>query len=782
VMAHSCLNVCLAAVAFFIAGSSAAQSATGDKATIDSGMVRGVEANGVISFRGIPFAEPPVGNLRWRAPQPIKRWDGVRDATAFGPSCMQTDDLPKSEDCLTLNVWRPAMADEKLPVMVWIYGGALAHGNTPQYPMEALAAQGVVTVSMNYRMGRLGFFAHPALESEAPGEPSGNYGYLDQLAALQWVQRNIAAFGGDPAKVTIFGESAGGGSVIAHMVSPLSRGLFRGAILQSPGVPTAREKVLPLTSLSDAEGRAVAYARSVGITDDGAQGLAALRALPAEVLVEGASAPEVLAGMSSGQPVVAISGSILDGRFLIETPEAAFAAGHQAKVPVIVGANNRDLGIGAARTKDDLFALLGDQATEARRLYDPDSKETFDELRQQILADKTLVEPSRHLADEMVRAGQPTWWYRFSYVAEALRSDPKWKGTLHGFEIPYVFDIPAAVVRDKVTDADKEMGKVASAYWVSFAKSADPNGEDRPKWPRHDPAKDEVLDFANAGVVVGPDPLRPRLDLWKTVFERQPAFAMEGTPSDIVEYEGTVVAAEQAEISPRLDALLSKIDFKAGQVVQQGDLLFEFEPKEKELTLTLAQARLEKAEADLRLAEASLNTARTLQKKSVASKMALVEAEAKRDVAAAQAKEADSNVRLAELALKQMKLYAPIAGVISQASVTQGAYITKEARDESRLATIVKLDPIQVVGRVPYSVYFARRDALGTPSKAAEELKFTMLLPSGDEYPQPGKLVAGSYAFDATTQTVAIAVEFPNGDYLLRPGLNVRLRSTLTAE
>jgi para-nitrobenzyl esterase len=486
--------------------------------------------------------------------------------------------------------------------------------------------------------------------------------------------------------------------------------------------------------------------------------------------------------MSSGQPVVGVSGSILDGRFLTETPEAAFAAGHQAMVPVIVGANNRDLGIGAVRTKEDLFALFGDQAAEAGRRYDLNGNETFDELKQQILADKTLVEPSRHLADEMVRAGQPTWWYRFSYVAEALRSDPKWKGTLHGFEIPYVFDIPAAVVRDKVTDADKEMAKLASAYWISFAKSADPNGEGRPKWPRHDPAKDQVIDFTNVGIVVGPDPLRSRLDLWKTVFEHQPVFAVEGTPSDIEEYDGTVVAAGQADVAPRLDALLSKITFKAGQVVQRGDLLFEFEPKEKELTLALAQARLEQAEADLRLAEVSLKNAQTLQKKNVASEMALLEAESKRDIAAAQAKEAYTNVSLAELALKQMKLYAPITGVISQPFASQGAYITKEARDQSRLATIVQLDPIQVVGRVPYSVYFARRDALGTPSKAAEMLEFTLLLPSGDEYLEPGKLVAGSYAFDAVTQTVAIAVEFPNPDYLLRPGLDVRLRSALAAE
>jgi para-nitrobenzyl esterase len=283
-------------------------------------------------------------------------------------------------------------------------------------------------------------------------------------------------------------------------------------------VPTARGKVIPLTGLGDAEKRAIDYARSVGIEDDGAEGLAALRALSAEKLVEDASALQVVDGMSSGHPVVGVSGAILDGRFLTETPEAAFAAGHQAMVPVIVGANNRDLGIGLTETKNGLFGLFGDFAAQARRLYDRRGKRTLYELKQQVLADKTMVEPSRYLADEMVRAGQPTWWYRFSYVAESLRDDPKWRGTLHGFEIPYTFNIPAAIVGDKVSDGDKAMGMLASGYWVSFGKAGDPNGEGRPKWPKHDPSVDRVIDFTNKGVIVGPDPLKPRLDLWKKVW------------------------------------------------------------------------------------------------------------------------------------------------------------------------------------------------------------------------------------------------------------------------
>jgi para-nitrobenzyl esterase len=507
------------ALALFSSSFASTVLAEATHVTIDSGPVLGVEAGGVVSFKGIPYAAPPVGKLRWRVPQPVKPWTAPLDASAFGPSCLQTDDLAKSEDCLTLNVWRPATTpNAPLPVMVWIYGGALAHGNTAQYPADALAAQGVVVVSMNYRLGRLGFFAHPALAKETPGDPTGNYGYMDQLAALQWVQRNITAFGGDPKKVTIFGESAGGGSVMAHMVARLSHGLFQAAILQSPGVPTARKTVLPLTTYSDAEQRALAYARSVGIEGDDALALAALRALPPEKLVEGASAAEVLAGLSNGRPVLGVSGSILDGWFLTKSPEAVFAERQQAMVPVMVGATDRDLGIGSAETKDELFALFGDHSAEAHALYDPTGNETLDELKQQVLADRTLVEPSRHLADEMVRAGQPTWWYRFSYVAESLRA--QWKGTPHGFEIPYAFNLPAAHVGDKVTDADKAMAALASAYWVAFARSGNPNGDGRPDWPRHDPASGTAINFTNTGVVVSPDPIKARLDVWKKVLDK----------------------------------------------------------------------------------------------------------------------------------------------------------------------------------------------------------------------------------------------------------------------
>lgn len=482
-----------------------------------SGLVRGVAAGSVISWKGIPYADPPVGNLRWRNPQPMRPWSDTRAADKFGPACMQADNVPKSEDCLTLNVWRPAAAaGAALPVMIWIHGGAMVHGSSALYPADALAAQGVVVVSMNFRLGRLGHFAHPALAAEAPDDVRGNYGYVDQLAALKWVHRNIAAFGGDPNQVTIFGESAGGGSVLAHLVSPMSRGLFQRAILQSPGTPGARAKVIPSTDLAAAEKIALDWSRSAGITGEGTAALAQLRELPVKRLTEGASGAETLAALSAGAPPPGMAMSIIDGRFLIQSPETALAAGRQAMVPVMIGANDRDLPIGSAQSKDELFAQFGSNSAEARRLYDPLGDQTLEELKQQVFADRTLVEPARHFANEMTRAGQPVWLYRFAYVSESQRGILM--GCLHAMEIPFTLNVPAALVGDTVTPTDKLMGELASAYWVQFGKTGDPNGGGRPTWPRHDVAVDRLIHFTNSGVIIGTDPLKARIDLWQRVW------------------------------------------------------------------------------------------------------------------------------------------------------------------------------------------------------------------------------------------------------------------------
>ena len=403
------IGAILASVLF--ASSPALADAT--HVVIDSGPVSGVEANGVISFKGIPYAAPPVGKLRWRVPQPVKPWQPMLEARAFGPACMQADDLAKSEDCLTLNVWRPATtSNAPLPVMVWIHGGALVHGNTA-YTADALAAQDVVVVSMNYRLGRLGFFADPALTRELPGDPTGNYGYLDQLAALQWVQRNIALFGGDPKKVTLFGELAGGGSVMAHMISRLSRGLFQRAILQSPGVPTARQAVLPRTFFNEANSarspmrarwpsRAMTRGRSrrCGRFPPRSWSTALWQPKPAR-----SRERQARRGHFRGHPRRLVPHPVTPGSACRASPgDGSGHGGRERPRPRDQhgGDEGRSLCPVRRARRRGAGALRSGRQRPARRAQAAGSGRP------------DPVEPSRHLANEMARLGQPTWWYRFS--------------------------------------------------------------------------------------------------------------------------------------------------------------------------------------------------------------------------------------------------------------------------------------------------------------------------------------------------------------------------------
>lgn len=261
----------------------------------------------------------------------------------------------------------------------------------------------------------------------------------------------------------------------------------------------------------------------------------------------------------------------------------------------------------------------------------------------------------------------------------------------------------------------------------------------------------------------------------------QPVAAQQQSASEVLEYMGIVEAAREAEVAPRIDGLLNRISFTAGQFVKEGDLLFEFATRDKELALALSQAGLKEAEAQLRLAETNLRNKQTLRRRNAASEMEFLEAEAQRDIAAAKVEEARANVQLAELALSQMKLYAPISGFVSRALVREGTYITREARDQSRLTTVVQLDPIRVVGQAPASMYFQRGETVTSLEQVAGQREFGLVLPTGDEYPHKGRLVAGSYEFNPETQTTEVTVEFPNPDYLLRPGLAVTLRSSVRA-
>jgi para-nitrobenzyl esterase len=505
-----------AASLVFAAWSATAALAAGPVVSLDSGKVRGASTVSVAAFKGIAFAQPPLGALRWRAPQAPKPWSNVREATRYGADCMQVpfpgDAAPlgvtPAEDCLYLNVWTPArFKGRKLPVMVWIYGGGFVNGGSspPEYDGSAFARDGVVLVSFNYRLGNFGFFAHPALSAEQAGGALGNYGFMDQIAALKWVQRNVAAFGGDPGNVTVFGESAGGMSVNALLTSPLARGLFQKAMIESgggrPGVLAGRKL---RGSADSAEAKGLALAHSFGIEGSDAAALAKLREIPAEKLLGTLN----MATMAANPTYV--GGPIQDGQLNTGAPTVQYAAGQGQVVPVVVGANSMDIGLMRAANLDELFAQYGADAAAARAAYAPDPATPVGAVAFKAGGDLTMIEPAREIA-RLLSAHQPAFEYRFSYVAESLRA--KLAGAPHATEIPYVFDTVAARYGQDLTAADEAAARAMHAYWVGFAKTGVPQAVGYPAWPRYLPATDEIMDFTASGPVAGSDPWKVRLDL-----------------------------------------------------------------------------------------------------------------------------------------------------------------------------------------------------------------------------------------------------------------------------
>jgi para-nitrobenzyl esterase len=468
----------------------------------DAGRLRGTATQGVVAYEGVPYAAPPVGPLRWREPQPVQPWTGVRDATAFAPACMQLGasmpgepDPRTSEDCLYLNVWAPSgRRRDPLPVMVFIPGGGYTNGATslPLYWGDRLARRGVIIVTVAYRLGPLGFLAHPELTAESPHHSSGNYGLMDQAAALAWVKRNIAAFGGDPTRVTIFGQSAGAMSVSMLMTSPLAAGLFRRAIGESGGLFEPLQ-LAPQYRLAVAERDGEAYAKSVG-----AASLAELRRLPAAQLLHGQA--------------LRVSHPVVEPYALPTAPYDAFVAGRQAHVPILVGWNAEE-----ARSLTDLSQVKAASfAEDIRKTFGPLPSALIDAYphandAQAVQARVDFERDLRFAWDDwawarlQAMAGQPAYAYRFEqkppFPAGSIRAG--W-GASHFAELWYVFDHLDQETWGW-TPSDRRLADAIASYWVNFARTGDPNGPGLPPWPRLQGADGPMLRLGDP-IAAGPTP------------------------------------------------------------------------------------------------------------------------------------------------------------------------------------------------------------------------------------------------------------------------------------
>jgi para-nitrobenzyl esterase len=500
-----------------LVGAAATLLRAQETVSVADGRLTGIVTSGVRSFRRIPYAAPPVGNLRWRPPQDPPMWERALDASKYGPECPQSQ-YPDgsvyirpmrelSESCLTLNVWTTAKAGDKQPVFVWIHGGALTRGSSTSDVRDGvpLAQKGIVVVSVNYRLGALGYMAHPELSAESPHHASGNYGVLDQIAALKWVKQNIAAFGGDPATVTIGGESAGSWSVNTLVASPLAKGLFIRAIGESggrfTGTPWLHDDKPAMVS---AENVGLALAKAVG-----AASLKELRALPVEKLID-------VQGFRTQETV--------DGWVLPAEIRTIFAERKQNNVPVLVGQNlnemtslsgTRGLPTTMEAYHERIRAQYGDLATEFDKAYGVTDASHIEQALLAAGRDTVFSVHMRAWARATTATGSKAYLYLFSHVPPSPRRQEL--GAFHASELPYVFNaLKFGDPREAGfawTAADQQLSDQIATYWANFIKTGDPNGKGLPTWTPYDLANEP---FLNLG-----DPVRSGSHLFKAELDLQ---------------------------------------------------------------------------------------------------------------------------------------------------------------------------------------------------------------------------------------------------------------------
>lgn len=483
-------------------------------AEVEQGTLQGAMEDEIAVFKGVPFAKPPIGDLRWAAPQPAEDWVDVRDATEYPPACWQggEPETGKNEDCLYLNIWSPATsANDKLPVMVWIHGGGFAFGSPSDgwTSGEMLAKKGVILVSVAYRLGQLGFLAHPELTAESPANASGNYGLMDMIASLKWIQNNIEQFGGDPNKVTIFGESAGGIAVSQLAASPEAAGLFQGAISQSGGsFGPHRPRTYPgenMKLLEDAEKDGLALQERAKVSS-----LAELREIAPEDLPGGF-------GVGGGWPIV-------DGYIVPDDQYKMYKAGNYNDVPVLIGYNS-DEGLSFSRATEpeqhiqSVELRYGPFADELIETY-PVGENSVPKTARDLIRDAAFGWQTWAWAKLQAETGDSkVYYYYFDQHPDFPEGHPKYgHGTPHGHDVGFVFQ-HVDLESENYTDSDLELSEIMATYWTNFAKYGDPNGESVPEWPEFTNQNPEVMHLKGANPSPGPVPSADALEVLYDYFE-----------------------------------------------------------------------------------------------------------------------------------------------------------------------------------------------------------------------------------------------------------------------